>query len=279
MAEGYVYILFNPSLRSNRLKIGMTTKFPKTRAAEISAATGVPEPFEVAYERRVSDCRRAEREISAKLEALRISASREFYEVALHDAVKILNSVADEVDAMAARGTDQGVITPQTLSAISPPQLEDAGQADVDFDVNFQPLITSRTSSSGSSTKSGGKKTMKTIEEHLSVCRRRPDLRDLCKSFSKRIREIDPSIREEIWTYGLAYYAGAKRKFVEVHFRSDRLLIFLLPGNYNDPKRLLVDLVSDGKGWQPLNRQFKLDDEEQLDYLMFLVRQCWEGER
>lgn len=41
MAEGYIYILLNRAFQNDHYKIGMTTKEPKERARELSAATGV----------------------------------------------------------------------------------------------------------------------------------------------------------------------------------------------------------------------------------------------
>ncbi len=46
---GYIYILHNPSLRDETLKIGITTRTPYIRAAELSRKTGVAQEYVVAY--------------------------------------------------------------------------------------------------------------------------------------------------------------------------------------------------------------------------------------
>ena len=51
MAQGFVYILVNPAF-PGYIKVGKTTKTPEERAKELSAATGVPTPFIVAYDAR-----------------------------------------------------------------------------------------------------------------------------------------------------------------------------------------------------------------------------------
>ena len=52
---GWVYILTNPAM-PNMVKIGFTTRSLEARADELTAATGVPLPFVVAWGRAVSDC-------------------------------------------------------------------------------------------------------------------------------------------------------------------------------------------------------------------------------
>lgn len=46
---GWVYIMTNPAHRDDLVKIGLTTRTPKTRAEELSSSTGVPAPFHVAH--------------------------------------------------------------------------------------------------------------------------------------------------------------------------------------------------------------------------------------
>jgi hypothetical protein len=47
-SPGWVYTLTNPAM-PRLVKIGLTTKTPKERAAELTAATGVPMPFKVRW--------------------------------------------------------------------------------------------------------------------------------------------------------------------------------------------------------------------------------------
>ena len=48
MSVGYMYILSNPAM-PGLLKIGFTNRDVKERVGELTAATGVPKPFEIEY--------------------------------------------------------------------------------------------------------------------------------------------------------------------------------------------------------------------------------------
>lgn len=87
-AAGYVYVLVNPSL-PDCVKIGKTTRDTATRAAELSAATGVPTPFMVAYEAYFQDCDGAELFIHAHLESkgVRLAQNREFFSITPSNAI------------------------------------------------------------------------------------------------------------------------------------------------------------------------------------------------
>lgn len=88
---GYIYVLINPSLQG-MVKIGKTTRDPEERAKELSSATGVPTPFIVAYSVMVSDCDAAEKFTHEllTLQGARLTKNREFFEISLPDAIKIL---------------------------------------------------------------------------------------------------------------------------------------------------------------------------------------------
>ena len=95
MARGYIYILFNASLRRNQFKIGLTTGTPENRARELSRATGVPQPYEVAYSVFVEDCAAAERIVHQHLAEHRIN--KEFFELPLAVAVRAVEDAAAKV--------------------------------------------------------------------------------------------------------------------------------------------------------------------------------------
>lgn len=88
---GYIYVLINPSLQG-MVKIGKTTRNPEDRAKELSNATGVPTPFIVGYSVIVSDCDAAEKFVHEllSLQGARLTKNREFFEITLSDAVKVL---------------------------------------------------------------------------------------------------------------------------------------------------------------------------------------------
>ena len=83
--EGYVYILSNPSMPADTLKIGMTTNSPDERAKELQG-TGVPTPFEVELSFKVKDCAKSEAAIHRELRSYRVRDNREFFEVDLRTA-------------------------------------------------------------------------------------------------------------------------------------------------------------------------------------------------
>ena len=59
--QGYVYILINESY-INLIKIGSTSFKSEDRAKRLSATTGVPTPFKVAFEMFVDNCKEFEKE-------------------------------------------------------------------------------------------------------------------------------------------------------------------------------------------------------------------------
>jgi len=263
MSIGYVYILLNPSLRSQRYKIGMTTKTPEERAAAISGATGVPEPFEVAYSKKVSDCRMAERLIMGRLNDRRVQTNREFFDISLQDAVDTLNEVAsivgviDEVESLVVKNDSS---ESSRIDNDSEPvqSIEDA-----ELTLHVPPKKVRR--SSGSS-----RQPKRTIEDHLSVCEK--NIQTLFERFRRLVKDIDPCVKENCWTYGVAYRAS--QNFVELYFRSNRLEICLRNRTYIDPENLL-GAVPDTYKWT-LNRRFLLEDQSQLEYVLSLVRQSYE---
>lgn len=95
MAEGYVYILTNPSM-PGLVKVGSTTRQPRVRAAELSRGTAVPTPYEVAYSEWVTDSKSAERRIHWRLNSTRLSTKREFFRVSVAEATEIVKAVAAE---------------------------------------------------------------------------------------------------------------------------------------------------------------------------------------
>lgn len=99
MTSGYLYILQNKSFGSFVVKIGFTTLNPDVRAKQIfSGATGVPEPFDIAYACRVVDCERAEQLIHKRLSAYRIHQRREFFQMSPTVAQQVIYAVSTELN-------------------------------------------------------------------------------------------------------------------------------------------------------------------------------------
>jgi len=89
--HGFVYILSNSSM-PGLIKIGMTENDVFQRAAELSASTGVPEPYAVEAYTACQDPRKSESALHALFETKR-KPNREFFETQLDDALLALREV------------------------------------------------------------------------------------------------------------------------------------------------------------------------------------------
>lgn len=84
---GFVYLLKNPAM-PGLFKIGCTERSPHARAAVLSRATGVPQPFEVICYLEVVHPQRVEQHIHQELAALRDAKNREFFRADVVDLVR-----------------------------------------------------------------------------------------------------------------------------------------------------------------------------------------------
>ena len=98
MTACYIYILQNEAFAETHLKIGRTVYDPADRASDLSRATGVPTPFEVAWSQRTVDCVMAERLIHEQLAEYRTNPRREFFDLELGEAVKVVQAQVKRVD-------------------------------------------------------------------------------------------------------------------------------------------------------------------------------------
>lgn len=92
---GFVYILTNEAM-PGLCKVGMTMRSPRARALELSAATGVPQPFDVAYYCEMEDPAAHERRIHAEFNHLRV-AGREFFRCEPEDLIPSLRGGYDNI--------------------------------------------------------------------------------------------------------------------------------------------------------------------------------------
>lgn len=95
MGQGWIYVLVNSSL-PGMVKVGRTTREPAERAAELSASTGVPTPFVLAFSQAFANCAEAERLVHYELEkrGLRVAQNREFFRAAPAEIVRVVLDVA-----------------------------------------------------------------------------------------------------------------------------------------------------------------------------------------
>jgi predicted transport protein len=98
--------------------------------------------------------------------------------------------------------------------------------------------------------------------------------KNLFKTVSKRILNLDASVRQEIKKKYIAYKTTAN--FVDIAFQKSRLLLFL---NINfqqikDPKGLCRDVSNVGH-WGNGNVEVGFSSLDQIDDVMFLVHQAF----
>ena len=84
--DQWVYVLSNPSLPKEYLKIGYTKLKPEERATQISSATGVPTPYKVEWAYKCFNGEMVERMTHEKLKAFRVNNKKEFFHISLEEA-------------------------------------------------------------------------------------------------------------------------------------------------------------------------------------------------
>ena len=84
--DQWVYVLSNPSLPKEYLKIGYTKLSPEERAIQISSATGVPTPYKVEWAYKCFNGEMVERMTHEKLKAFRVNNRKEFFHISLEEA-------------------------------------------------------------------------------------------------------------------------------------------------------------------------------------------------
>ena len=84
--DQWVYVLSNPSLPKEYLKIGYTKLKPEERATQISSATGVPTPYKVEWAYKCFNGEMVERMTHEKLKAFRVNNRKEFFHISLKEA-------------------------------------------------------------------------------------------------------------------------------------------------------------------------------------------------
>jgi len=91
MASGYVYILTNVSL-PGMLKVGRTLRDSRSRARELFTS-GLPTPFQVAFEIFSDEYEKLEADFHQELQDFRVSNNREFFKYPLDKAITLLQKL------------------------------------------------------------------------------------------------------------------------------------------------------------------------------------------
>ena len=107
----YIYALQNKSMGTHHIKIGRTTRKPEFRAKELyHGASGVPEPFDVAFACQVSNCKEAEKKIHERLKAYRSNQDREFFIITIEVARSVIFSVCRQINESSGHLVDNPVV-------------------------------------------------------------------------------------------------------------------------------------------------------------------------
>jgi hypothetical protein len=94
--DQWVYILSNPSLPKEYLKIGYTKLKPEERAIQISSATGVPTPYKVEWAYKCFNGEIVERMTHNKLKSSRVNNRKEFFHIGLEEAKGIIKEIGNK---------------------------------------------------------------------------------------------------------------------------------------------------------------------------------------
>tara|TARA_B100000780_G_C21071061_1_gene430984 strand:+ start:40 stop:510 length:471 start_codon:yes stop_codon:yes gene_type:complete len=91
----WVYVLSN-ELQPGILKIGYTKLTPDERAKQISNATGVALPYEVAWALRCFNAEELEGAVHHALSKYRVNSQREFFQIGLEEAKETINLIGKD---------------------------------------------------------------------------------------------------------------------------------------------------------------------------------------
>ncbi|MBI3201449.1 MAG: ribbon-helix-helix domain-containing protein [Myxococcales bacterium] len=95
MTPGHLYVLLNAAM-PGYAKLGGSERTAEDRARELSANSGVPTPYVVAYDEPVSDVWVAEKKLKAELAHLRVRKEREHFWIETKLAIQVVKRVAEQ---------------------------------------------------------------------------------------------------------------------------------------------------------------------------------------
>lgn len=97
----------------------------------------------------------------------------------------------------------------------------------------------------------------------------------LFNELRKRVLGIDSSIREEVFKLYIAYKVDTNFLDVEPHKTTLKLFLNMKFNEIKDPQKICRDVTGVGH-WGNGDVQLKFSSIEQLDYIMFLIKQSYE---
>ncbi len=112
--QGVVYVMTHPFMRDTQTggqlcKVGATRKHPVQRATELSAGTGVPGMFTVAYWAAAPDCFEVERLCHERFAEQRVDAAREFFAIPVADVVGYIRETIGSLTREGGEWLEQGM--------------------------------------------------------------------------------------------------------------------------------------------------------------------------
>ena len=93
--DQWVYVLKNSSM-PGLYKVGYTKLTPDERAKQLSNATGVPVPYEVAWAYRCFNGELLESEVHHAMKPYRVNNQREFFRIRLGDIQEIVEKIGKQ---------------------------------------------------------------------------------------------------------------------------------------------------------------------------------------
>tara|TARA_B110000046_G_scaffold168006_1_gene186086 strand:+ start:307 stop:771 length:465 start_codon:yes stop_codon:yes gene_type:complete len=93
--DQWVYVLKNSSM-PGLYKVGYTKLTPDERAKQLSNATGVPVPYEVAWAYRCYNGELLEGEVHHALKKYRVNNAREFFQIDLESVKETVNKIGNQ---------------------------------------------------------------------------------------------------------------------------------------------------------------------------------------
>ena len=91
--DGFIYIMSNPAL-GNRIKIGKSSRDPKSFREKELSDTAIPEPFKVEFSAFVEKYDEIEKQIHVYFDHFRPNKQREFFTCKISEAIAFIESIS-----------------------------------------------------------------------------------------------------------------------------------------------------------------------------------------
>ncbi|GAB4184557.1 MAG: hypothetical protein Fur006_22140 [Coleofasciculaceae cyanobacterium] len=216
MEFGYIYALQNKSLGVHHIKIGRTMRKPELRAKELYAS-GVPEPFDVAFACQVADCVVAEKKIHERLKAYRSNQDREFFIITIEVARSVIFNVCRQINDSSGYLVENPVVIDSRELDESDQFSDDSGSENlsgVHWFKSLDDLLKLRLSPPGISSLTDEQKQRIEVISAIFENVYSKNAEDWAKDFS---RDINPEIEISVWEN----IAKAFLKIDQVKYLSD----------------------------------------------------------